>query len=85
MWPRRILVVLVLTGIYAPVLADMGRAWWVHPYAGHGMFVPAFSAYILWLSRSRFRAASGRGHPAGGFWCCSGSASWGSAAGRRVS
>jgi hypothetical protein len=44
MWPRRILVVLVLTGIYAPVLAEMGRAWWVHPYAGHGMFVPAFSA-----------------------------------------
>jgi exosortase len=66
MWPRRILVVLVLTGIYAPVLADMGRAWWVHPYAGHGMFVPAFSAYVLWLSRRRLQAAVGRGHPAGG-------------------
>jgi exosortase len=54
-----------LTGLYAPVLADMGRAWWVHPYAGHGMFVPAFSAYVLWLSRSRLRAACGRGHPVG--------------------
>jgi exosortase len=65
MWPMRILVVLGLTGIYAPVLADMARAWWVHPYAGHGMFVPAFSAYILWLSRSQLRAACGRGYPTG--------------------
>lgn len=59
------LAVLVVAGIYAPVLAEMARIWWTHPYAGHGMFVPVFSAFLLCMDRDRLRAASGRRDPAG--------------------
>jgi exosortase len=34
-------------------------------YAGHGMFVPLFSAVTAWIDRERLRAAAGPGHPAG--------------------
>lgn len=61
----RILVVLVLAAIYAPTLAAMVQVWRVDQYAGHGMFVPAFSVLLLWLDRGRLRGATGPGHPAG--------------------
>jgi exosortase len=61
----RIVVILPLAGLYAPVFADLGRAWWGDQYAGHGMFVPAFSAFLAWNDRDRIRAAVGRPDPAG--------------------
>jgi exosortase len=55
----------VLAVVYAPVVGHMVWIWRTHPYAGHGMFVPAFSGVLLWIDRDRLRAAAGRGHPAG--------------------
>ncbi len=61
----RILTVVVLAGIYAPVFTDLARIWWRDTYAVHGLFVPFFSALMLWNDRERLREASGRGEPAG--------------------
>jgi exosortase len=65
---RRVIWVIgaaALVAVYAPVLSAMGRVWWADQYAGHGMFVPAFSALLLWMDRDRLQAAAGRGEPAG--------------------
>ena len=61
----RILGMGALAALYWPVLAGMAWEWWTDQYAGHGMFVPAFSALLLWMDRDRLRAAAGRGEPAG--------------------
>ncbi|MGH7320247.1 MAG: exosortase/archaeosortase family protein [Candidatus Rokuibacteriota bacterium] len=61
----RLLAVLILAGIYAPVFLDLVRIWQRDTYAAHGMFVPLFSALLLWMDRAELRAAAGRGHPAG--------------------
>src|SRR4029453_9102335 len=34
-------------------------------YAGHGSFVPLFSALIAWMRRERLKEAAGPGDPAG--------------------
>jgi exosortase len=60
-----LLVGLVLAVVYTPVIAQMVWIWQTHQYAGHGMFVPAFSLFVLWTDRDRLRAAVGRGHRAG--------------------
>lgn len=61
----RALLILPLAGLYAPVFADLARAWWNDQYAGHGMFVPAFSAFLVWSDRERIRATIGRASRAG--------------------
>jgi exosortase len=55
----------LIAAAYVPVAADLMRLWSSHPYAGHGMFVPAFSAIVAWSDRNRLRAAAGSGHPGG--------------------
>jgi exosortase len=54
-----------LLALWTPTLAQMVHAWRVDTYAGHGMFVPLFSALIAWIERDRLRAAAASGHPAG--------------------
>ncbi len=56
---------LALIGAYAPVLAKMVYAWRTDSYAGHGVFVPLFSAYFVWMGWARLRAAAGKGDPSG--------------------
>ena len=51
----RAFVLLVLAGLYYPVLAQMMQIWLTHQYAGHGIFVPLFSAVLLWMERDRLR------------------------------
>jgi exosortase len=54
------LVVLVgLAALYTPVMLRMASVWWHDSYAGHGMFVPLFSAHFVWIDRARVRAALG--------------------------
>jgi len=55
----------VLAALYVPAMVEMVNVWRTDTYAGHGMFVPLFSALIAWTERDRLRAATGRGHPAG--------------------
>ena len=55
-------VLAVLAGLgalYAPVMLRMAGVWWNDSYAGHGMFVPLFSAHFVWTDRARVRAALG--------------------------
>ncbi len=56
---------LALAALYAPAMAEMFHVWQTDAYAGHGMFVPLFSALVAWTDRDRLRAAAGRGHAAG--------------------
>lgn len=64
-WWRELGAAVVLAGLYAPAVGDLVRAWQDNAYAGHGVFVPLFSALIAWIERDRLRAAFGPGHPAG--------------------
>ncbi|HEV2385857.1 MAG TPA: exosortase/archaeosortase family protein [Candidatus Acidoferrales bacterium] len=51
-----VLAVLVVW-LYAGVVAGMARQWWQDPNWSHGFAVPAFSAFLLWRGRGRWRAA----------------------------
>jgi exosortase len=65
---RRLLVLAVTLAVavlYVPLGCWMVSEWHTHPYAGHGMFVPAIAAVILWGDRARLRAAVGPESPAG--------------------
>jgi exosortase len=53
------IVVAALAAVYVPVMLRMGRVWWNDSYAGHGMFVPFFSAHFFWIDRQRIRASVG--------------------------
>jgi exosortase len=54
-------VALAVAALYVPLVRWMVGEWRTHPYAGHGMFVPAISLVILWGERDRLRAAVGAG------------------------
>jgi len=54
-----------LAALYAPVMLRMASVWWHDSYAGHGMFVPLFSAHFVWIDRARIRAALGAREPRG--------------------
>jgi len=54
-----------LAALYAPTVAQMIQLWRTDTYAGHGMFVPLFSAVIAWTERERLRKAVGPSHPIG--------------------
>ena len=54
-----------LAALYAPAVTEMLHLWRTDTYAGHGMFVPLFSAVVAWTERARLRRAAGPGHPAG--------------------
>jgi exosortase len=62
-WQAGVLFALV-TWLYAPILARLSHQWWTDPNFSHGFFVPAFSAYVLWLNRSRLRQI----HPTPSNW-----------------
>lgn len=51
--------------VYAPVIRELVNVWRVDPYGGHGMFVPAYSAILLWFDRRRLAATPRRREPAG--------------------
>ena len=55
----------IVAVLYAPAMAEMVYVWRTDTYAGHGMFVPLFSALIVWIERGRLRAAAGPGNPMG--------------------
>jgi exosortase len=54
-WQVAILVVLVI-GLYLPVLTRLIAQWWHDPNFSHGFFVPAFSFYVIWEKRAQLAA-----------------------------
>lgn len=61
-----LLLLAALALVYAPVVRQLAHLWRVDPYAGHGMFVPAYSALLLWFDRQRLAATPRTREPAGG-------------------
>jgi len=55
----------VLTVAYAPLARELVHVWRTDDYAGHGVFVPVYAAFLLWMDRERLRAVPRRGEPAG--------------------
>lgn len=60
-----VVVVLALSALYWDLFGRLAHLWWDYDYAGHGMFVPLFSAVIAAADRDRLRTATTRGHWAG--------------------
>jgi exosortase len=68
--PARLdLFVLAVLGVaawaYAPLVGQLAHAWRVDPYAGHGVFVPAYSALLLWIDRHRITSRPRAREPQG--------------------
>lgn len=57
----RALLLLPVAVLYVPVARGLAHVWATDPYAGHGPFVPAFAAVMLWADRDRLRAAASGG------------------------
>jgi exosortase len=52
-------VILILVGwLYSSILRHLAQQWWQDPNFSHGMFVPAFSLFVLWQDRVRLRSQS---------------------------
>lgn len=51
-WSVALLLLSLL--LYWQVLKALAQDWWSDPDYGHGVFVPLFSAYILWHDRQRW-------------------------------
>ena len=60
-----LLAAVALAAIYAPVIAAMANVWWTDTYAIHGLFVPFFSALMLWHDRERIKGTVEEGDPRG--------------------
>lgn len=53
----------VAAAAYAAIAPALVHVWRTDTYAAHGLFVPLFSAYLLWSERAHLREP---GRPAGG-------------------
>jgi len=60
-----LLAVLLVIVAYLPFLREIVHLWRVDPYAGHGMFVPLYSAFLLWADRHRLGVVPRRRTPGG--------------------
>lgn len=56
---------LLLAACYYPVIGRMVRDWYVDDDMGHGFFVPAVSAWMVWQKRSALLSASYKSAPWG--------------------
>jgi len=52
LWQTGILLGLV-GWLYASILVRLAQQWWSDPNFSHGLFVPAFSFFVVWQDRSR--------------------------------
>ena len=55
-------IVLVLAALSWDFFGRIAQVWWNYDYAGHGMFVPLFSAVIAIGQYERLVASADRGH-----------------------
>src|SRR3974390_392419 len=54
-WWQHGVLLLLLGWLYGPILTRLFAQWVHDPDFSHGVFVPLFAAYIVWLSRDRLR------------------------------
>jgi exosortase len=49
-------LVLAVAWLYFPIAVRLGIQWFADPNFTHGIFVPAFSAFVIWEKRKHLRA-----------------------------
>jgi exosortase len=59
-WAPLASVALLIAVCYAPIIRSLVRQWIDDPDMGHGFFVPAVSAYIVWQRREEILAITPR-------------------------
>lgn len=52
-WWKAGVVVALVCWLYSGVISHLASQWWHDPNFSHGFFVPAFSAYVVWLRRDQ--------------------------------
>lgn len=57
-------VLLLVAGLYASILGRLFNQWMNDPNFSHGIFVPAFAAFLIWKKQETLRLVS----PSGSWW-----------------
>ena len=52
-WWQAAFVVLLVGWLYSSILFHLAKQWFNDPNFSHGLFVPAFSLFVLWQDRAR--------------------------------
>jgi exosortase len=52
--PLLLLLILVVSAVYAPIVRELVRDWARDPNYSHGFLVPLISAFLLWRQRREF-------------------------------
>ena len=55
-WWQLALVGLLTAWLYCFTLWHLAQQWWKDPNFSHGIFVPAFSLFVVWQQRARLRS-----------------------------
>jgi exosortase len=64
-WWRAAWIGLLICVLFAPIIIGMGREWATNEDMGHGFFVPAVAAYIVWQRRAELERLTPRPHWSG--------------------
>jgi exosortase len=59
-WIAVLMLSTLVVILYARVLVSLARQWGNDPNYSHGLFVPLFAAYVLWIERERWGAIPSR-------------------------
>jgi exosortase len=57
-----LLFLVILGGIYAPVIPELLSDWWNDPNYSHGFLVPLFSGFFVWQRREALKILVPQGH-----------------------
>ena len=49
-------VMAIVVPLYGPTVVSLAQQWWTDPDFSQGLFVPFFSAYLVWRARARLRS-----------------------------
>jgi exosortase len=55
-WWKPAVVFILVAWLYSSILEHLAQQWWQDSNFSHGMFVPAFSLFLLWHDRERLRS-----------------------------
>jgi exosortase len=55
-WAERLALLLLVGWLYFAIVGHLAGQWWHDPNFSHGFFVPLFSIFVVWQSRSKLVA-----------------------------
>lgn len=59
-WWKAAVIAALLLWLYMPTFAHLAGQWWNDPNYSHGFFVPLFSAFVIWQTRTSLNTLSRR-------------------------